>query len=149
MGEKILNIHEVKGQMTIRMAIGTFCLIGLIAVFIFQRTDVAEMISLGSRPIHKFLINRTIRFLLNDIFAVGIIYALFHERKYVIFSLWVQLAGTFFLLIPYFILKLNFPTYNGPLISYLHRLILNPTLLLLLIPAFYYQKLAAHRSGKA
>jgi exosortase F-associated protein len=109
-------------------------------VFIFQKLDVATLLDIGSRSIDRFLINRTVRFLLNDVFAIGLIYALFKERKYVVFSLWVQLAGVVFFLIPYFILKLYLPSYNGPLISFLHRLILNPTLLLLLIPAFYYQK---------
>ena len=45
----------------------------------------------------------------------------------------------------YFIIKLNYPAYNGPMINYLHRLIINPTLLLLLIPAFYYQKTVAKK----
>jgi exosortase F-associated protein len=136
----------VRNHRFTRITIGLLGTVGLVAVFIFQRIDIAEAMKLASEPIDKFLINRTIRFLLNDIFAIGVIYGLFHERKYVMFSLWVQLAGTIFLLLPYFILKLNFPSYNGPLISYLHRLILNPILLLLLIPAFYYQKFSTQRS---
>jgi exosortase F-associated protein len=123
-----------------RIAIAIACLLGLVAVFIFQRIDLAHMVWPETAPIHRFLINRTIRFLLNDALAIGLIYALFVEKKYVIFSLWVQLVGFFLFLVPYFILKLYFPSYNGPLISFLHRLILNPTLLLLLIPAFYYQR---------
>lgn len=122
-----------------RMVIGVMCVLGLISVFIFQRWDVAAMIGIDT-PINRFLLNRTIRFLLNDAFAIGLIYALFAERKYVIFSLYVQLAGVLFFLAPYFVLKVYYPKYNGPLISFLHRLILNPTLLMLLIPAFYYQK---------
>jgi exosortase F-associated protein len=77
---------------------------------------------------------------LNDAFTIGLIYALFVEKKYVIFSLYVQLAGVVLFLLPYYVLKIYFPTYNGPLISFLHRLILNPVLLMLLIPAFYYQR---------
>ena len=126
-----------------RVVVGTLCVIGLLFVFLFQRIDLASLLSLAERPIDRFLINRTIRFLLNDALAVGLIYALFGERKYVVFSLYVQVAGIFLFLIPYFILKLYFPSYNGPLISFLHRLILNPTLLMLLIPAFYYQKYRA------
>lgn len=123
-----------------RVAIAITCLLGLGAVFVFQRIDLARMVWPEAAPIHRFLINRTIRFLLNDALAIGLIYALFVERKYVVFSLWVQLVGFFLFLVPYFILKLYFPFYNGPMISFLHRLILNPTLLLLLIPAFYYQR---------
>lgn len=88
----------------------------------------------------RFILNRSIRFVLNDVLAIGLIFALFYERKYVIFAMVAQLMGMFLFLIPYFILKVNYPGYNGPLISFLHRLILNPTLLLLLIPAFYFQK---------
>jgi exosortase F-associated protein len=124
----------------IRLVIGIVCLSGLVAVFIFQDFNVASRIDPGSSRLEKFLINRSIRFILNDTLAIGLIFAIFRERKFVVFSVWVQLAGMFVFLIPYFILKIYMPSYDGPLISFLHRLILNPTLLLLLIPAFYYQK---------
>jgi exosortase F-associated protein len=125
--------------MALRIGIGTFCIGGLVAVFLFQRWDIAGMIGVDA-PIIRFLFNRTIRFLLNDAFTIGLIYALFVERKYLIFALYVQLAGIVLFLLPYFVLKIYLPSYNGPLISFLHRLIVNPTLLMLLIPAFYYQK---------
>ena len=127
-----------------RIIIGIFCIAGLVAVFLFQQLDVAAFIGVEAR-LSRFLINRSIRFLINDALALGLIYALFKERKYVIFALYVQVAGTFLFLVPYFILKVFLPTYNGPLISFLHRLILNPTLLMLLIPAFYYQRQLAKR----
>jgi exosortase F-associated protein len=130
----------VNKRITIRLAVGLLSIAGLVAIYLFQRTDVAAYLGSEASNISRFIINRSIRFLLNDLFAIGLIYALFVDRKYMVFSLWVQLAGIFLFLIPYFILKLNFPSYNGPLINYLHRLILNPTLLLLLIPAFYYQR---------
>jgi exosortase F-associated protein len=122
-----------------RIVICVLSVAGLIAVFLFQQIDVAALIGVEVKS-SRFLINRTIRFLLNDALALGLIYALFHERKYVIFALYVQVAGIFLFLLPYFVLKIYFPRYNGPLISFLHRIILNPTLLMLLIPAFYYQK---------
>ena len=130
-----------------RLVIGALSILGLVIVFLFQRFDIAGLFGIDTH-IHRFLINRTIRFLLNDAFAIGLIYALFPERKYVIFSLYVQVAGVILFLIPYFILKVYFPSYNGPLISFLHRLILNPTLLILLIPAFYYQRKMKMKSEK-
>jgi exosortase F-associated protein len=123
-----------------RVVIGILCVAGLACVYLFQRIDVASMLGMANTAAQKFIVNRTIRFILNDTFMVGIIYALFRERKYVVFALWVQVVGIVFLLIPYFLLKMRWPHYNGPLISFLHRLILNPTLMLLLIPAFYYQR---------
>jgi exosortase F-associated protein len=119
---------------------------GLVIIFLFQEIDVAGQLGVGEKSIHRFLVNRTFRFILNDVFAIGVIYGLFRERKYVIFSVWVQVFGMVVFLLPYFALKLYYPSYNGPLISYLHRLILNPTLLLLLIPAFYFQKVSRHQA---
>ena len=124
----------------LRRVVGSACVAGLLCVFVFQQLDFAGVFQLSRESLTKFFINRTVRFLLNDALTIALIWALFDKRQYVIFSLWVQLFGLFFVLIPYFVLKLYFPSYNGPLLSFMHRLILNPTLLLLLIPAFYYQK---------
>lgn len=119
--------------------IGGASVFGLAAVFIFQQIDLAAAMGVKEN-LSRFFVNRTIRFFLNDLFTIGLIYALFSERKYVLFALYVQVAGVVLFLIPYFILKLYLPAYNGPLISFLHRLILNPTLLMLLIPALYLQR---------
>jgi len=126
-------------QLKIRLLLAVLALGGLVLIFLFQRTDVAVLLGIKEN-IWRFIFNRSLRFVLNDVLAILLIYAIFYERKYVLFAIAVQVFGFFFVLIPYFILKFNFPGYNGPLISFLHRLVLNPTLILLLIPAFYYQK---------
>lgn len=123
-----------------RIMLGFMFTLGLIVVFVFQRFDFSAFFGLELEHLAKFLFNKAIRFLLNDFLALGLIYSLFPQRKYLVFAVWVQFAGVALILIPYFILKVYFPDYNGPLISHLHRLIMNPLLLLLLIPAFYYQK---------
>lgn len=124
----------------IRMAIGVGSVAGLLLVFLFQGIDIAGHLGFFDAGVHRFLFNRTIRFLLNDGLTIALIYAVFAERRFVLFALIVQVIGMILFLFPYYILKLYYPSYNGPLISFLHRLILNPTLLLLLIPAFYYQR---------
>lgn len=126
-------------QTKFRIVVGVFSVAGLVLVFLFQRQDVAILLGVEEN-VWRFIINRSIRFIINDVMAILLIYSLFYERKYVLFAVWVQIFGMVFVLIPYFFIKFNFPGYNGPLISFLHRLVLNPTLLLLLIPAFYYQK---------
>lgn len=148
-GKKIFGLEgeDMSRQFTIRLLVGMCCLAGLAGVYLFQRYDFSALFGTSFNPLHRFLINRTVRFLLNDILAIALIYALFEERKYVIFSVWVQIAGMILFLLPYFLLKIYFPSYNGPLISFIHRLILNPVLLLLLIPAFYYQRHQAARRG--
>lgn len=123
-----------------RWLIGLASASGLFLVFIFQRWDAAAFIGIQGANIIHFLFNRTIRFFVNDALAIGLIFGLFGERKYVLVAVVIQIAGMLLFLLPYFIIKINFPAYNGPLVSFLHRLVLNPTLLLLLIPAFYYQR---------
>jgi exosortase F-associated protein len=146
-GEEIRNKTRLSKGITIRVTIGFLCVGGLVAVFLFQHVNGAAIIGVHGKTA-MFLVNRSIRFLLNDVFAIGLIYAIFVQRKYVIFSLWVQVAGMVLILIPYFILKIFFIGYNGPLISFLHRLVMNPTLLILLIPAFYYQQSIARTDSK-
>lgn len=122
----------------LRIAIAALSLLGLVCVFLFQQTNVASWFGVDSPA--AFYFNRTIRFLVNDGLTILLIWALFGKRRYVLFSIWVQVFGFFIFLLPYFALKSFYPSYNGPLLSFIHRLILNPTLLLLLIPAFYYQE---------
>ena len=83
MGPKVHSQTD-DGLMWARVILGSLCLCGLAAVFLFQRIDVAGFLGFETF-INKFLVNRTFRFLLNDAFAIGLIYALFQERKYVVF----------------------------------------------------------------
>lgn len=120
--------------------------ISLLLIFLFQRFNYFEFMvtflggDFQSIPkMTSFAVNKTFRFLLNDGMAILMIYAIFYQRKFVIMAVYVQLFGLFVLLPSYLILKSYYPGYNGPLISHLHRLTLNPVLLMLLIPAFFYQ----------
>jgi exosortase F-associated protein len=124
----------------LRWWIGALAVAGLLLLFLFQKTDVAGKVFNIQDATLNFIGNRSIRFILNDLLAIALLYALFGERKYVVFAIWVQLFGFLFLLVPYFIIKVKFPSYNGPLINFLHRIVLNPILILLLIPAFYAQQ---------
>lgn len=123
----------------VRLLLGSAALLGLLLLFLFQGYDVAAHAGVTDAK-WRFMINRLIRFLLNDSLVVVLIYALFLDRQMTRFALLVQLFGFLFLLIPYLMLKYHWPAYNGPLISFLHRLVVNPLLMLLLIPAFYLQR---------
>lgn len=122
----------------LRISIIVAALLGLLLVFLFQRIEVASMLGIQHK-MWQFVTNRTVRFILNDLLSLLLLYGLFPQRKYVLFAIGVQVFGVIFILLPYFILKFQYPSYNGPLISFLHRLVLNPLLMLLLIPAFYLQ----------
>jgi hypothetical protein len=51
----------------------------------------------------------------------------------------VLLFGLFILLPVYFVGYFYFKEAFGVTLSYLHRLVMNPTLMMLLIPLFYFQ----------
>jgi exosortase F-associated protein len=123
----------------VRLLLGGAALLSLLILFLFQGYDVAAHAGVTDAK-WRFIINRLIRFLLNDSMVVVLIYALFVDRIMTRFAVLVQFLGFAFLLCPYLILKYHWPGYNGPLISFLHRLVVNPLLMLLLIPAFYLQQ---------
>ncbi|MTI38858.1 exosortase F system-associated membrane protein [Fulvivirga lutimaris] len=113
-------------------------IVGLVLVYLFQRDIQSFFNQAFDSKYVSFALARSTRFVINDLLVVLLIYGLFGKRKYVIFALYVQIAGIALVLIPYLIIK-YYTSYNGPLVSYMHRLIVNPLLMLLLIPAFYYQ----------
>ncbi|MEQ8476356.1 exosortase F system-associated protein [Fulvivirga sp.] len=112
--------------------------LGLLLAYLLQR-DIQSFFNqtLDSKYI-SFAVARTFRFIVNDLLVVLLIYGLFEKRKYVVFALYVQLVGIVLILTPYLVIR-YYTNYNGPLVSFMHRLIVNPLLMLLLIPAFYYQ----------
>jgi len=87
-----------------------------------------------------FIVNKIGRYLVNDLFTIAIIYGLFYEKKYLRFSFLVLLFGLLLLLPIYLILFLANIEGFSSLLTHLHRLVLNPVLMMLLIPAFFYQR---------
>lgn len=141
-------IEIVKETGLKRLLIIGISLMGLIAVYILQREfqHLFDELSLSSNQ--RFIAGRSLRFILNDLLMILLIYGIFEKRKYVVFAFYVQLAGIILILIPYFILRAN-TEYSNALLSFLHRLVVNPLLMVLLIPAFYYQeKMQSYRDGE-
>jgi len=120
-----------------RMMLGIVAMAGLVSVYVFQDAGWVRAL----RPVDPsaaFLAGKVARFLLNDAFALLLIWCLFPTRGHLYTAALVQLAGMVFFLFPYLYLKVGAEASDGPLVSFLHRLVLNPTLLLLMIPAFYF-----------
>ncbi|MDL5048295.1 exosortase F system-associated protein [Oscillatoria amoena NRMC-F 0135] len=89
----------------------------------------------------NFIISRLIRFLANDLLCILLIYALFNNKRFVIFGFYVQLFGLVVLFPIYIYLTLNTASsaeYSA--LVPLYRLVMNPILMVLLIPAFYFQQ---------
>lgn len=130
-----------------RLIIMAIALGGIALVFLFQGVDILDLCgSCTFHPYTHFIVRKTVRVLLNDSFMLLFIHALFLDRSVTRLAWYIQLVDTLVLLPVYLIVKLS---YEGdaeisiPLLSQLHRLIVNPTLMVLLIPAVYYQRIRA------
>ena len=119
----------------------------LILMYMLQRTNYCTIIyttaglDLPSTNT-QFIFNRTLRFLINDLSVILLIYVIFESRGLVKIAFLVQIIGLFVVLPCYFYFKLMLEgpsEISSPLLSFVHRIIVNPILMLLLIPAFYYQ----------
>lgn len=122
--------------------------LGLVLVYVFQMQLFYEPFQPGvyappssiknfNRPL--YIIGKIIRYLLNDGFGLLIIWGLFGNKMYMRFAVLVFFFGLLILLPAYLLLVLAFYEQSHTFLNHLHRLVLNPVLMMLLIPAFYYQ----------
>ncbi len=135
------------------IAIAIGCL-GLLAVYMGQeyldfysvliRFEAPEQLDYGMQgdipDKTAFIFNKTMRYFVNDLFAIAILFGLFYEKKYTRFAFYVMIFGVLFLHPAYLYLIFTQPEGFSSAISHLHRIIMNPVLMMILIPAFYFQK---------
>ncbi len=125
-------------------------LLGLIIVYVFQRQlffdPFQDFIYNPQNPQYPefnklaYVISKIIRYILNDGFALLIIWGLFKNKSYMRFAMIIFAIGLFLLLPLYLYLVINHFHSTYTFLNHLHRLVLNPVLMMLLIPAFYYQQ---------
>jgi exosortase F-associated protein len=123
-------------------------LIGLALVYIFQRSNysLALLQAMGvEEPSEKlvFIISKIVRLLLNDLICFFMIYSIFKERSCRQVAAFVFVVELFVVLPIYLVLKLNIEgtsELSTPMLSFIHRLIINPTLMILTGLALGYQK---------
>lgn len=86
------------------------------------------------------LLNVAFRYWMNTIVSLGILWFIFYERELIRFSFFIYLVFYILLMIPYFLLLQS--TEAGPHMAlfYVRRFLIQPLLLLILLPAFYFQK---------
>jgi exosortase F-associated protein len=124
-----------------RWVLGLLAVVLLSATYLFQRLDFAGYAGIDS-AVPRFIANRTLRFLLNDCACLMLVVAIFNKASYLRLSFWVFLAELLVLLPIYFIVKLSLEgdsEISSPLLSQIHRMIVNPLLMLVLIAALLYQ----------
>jgi exosortase F-associated protein len=130
-----------------RLTLMAIALGGIALVFLFQGVDILSLCSSCTfHPYTHFVVRKTVRVLLNDSLMLLFIHALFRDRSVTRLAWYIQLVDTLVLLPIYLIVKLSYEgdaEISMPLLSQLHRLIVNPTLMVLLIPAVYYQRIRA------
>lgn len=130
----------------------TGALIILAAVYLQQRFNYAGLINYIlpqvleiSQANTVFIVNKTMRLILNDLACFMLIIALFPGKVYMKAALYLFLLELFVILPVYFMIKLNLEgpsEISSPLLSQIHRLIVNPLLMFLLMIGFLYQRLS-------
>ena len=148
-------MERVKQQQQHKFILIGVSLLGLALIYFFQRIDYLNLIFrfVGGKEIASpnlvFAFNKTLRLVLNDLLCFLLIYALFNEKKYLRIAFWVFCFELFFVLPLYLIVKLSMEgdsEISSPLLSQIHRLIVNPMLMLILIVSFYYQRFWSTRN---
>ena len=118
-----------------------FGMLGVVLTFLFQDFSFLNRWDFSEPTL--FIIRKTLRVFLNDLFMLIIISAWFNDKQVTRLAIFIQIIDGLFLLPMYLILKLEIEgssEISSPLLSQFHRLIINPTLMILLIPAIYFQK---------
>ncbi|MBZ0245797.1 MAG: hypothetical protein K8H85_07615 [Cyclobacteriaceae bacterium] len=132
-----------------RISIIVLATVALFLVYLFQRFNYAGVfynitsLEVLTHPNAVFAVNRATRLLINDTLCMILIYALFQKRSY------LKLSGIIFgfevlVLLPLYLwakLSIEGPSeISSPLLSPIHRMIVNPLLMIVLIAALYYQQ---------
>lgn len=84
----------------------------------------------------QFVVNKTFRYLLNDLFSIAFLYGWFGRKDFTRLAFAVMGVGLLVLLPLYFGLVSLRPEGWSNLISHLHRIVMNPVFMMLLFPAF-------------
>ena len=88
-----------------------------------------------------YLLNISYRFFLNTIISLAILFVIFKEVNVFLFSVKIYVAS-FIVLICFLFVLLKFEIIESYLVVfYVRRFLIHPIILLVLIPAFYYQQL--------
>jgi len=114
--------------------------------------DFYELAYLHNGELHfelpRLLINLSMRFWVNTIISLGILYIAFFEKSIVKFSIFLYLT-LFVIGIGAFLYELlNFHNGNYMGLFYVRRFLIHPIFIIILLPAFYYQRLKSRRKKR-
>jgi exosortase F-associated protein len=93
------------------------------------------------REVAKLVFNTTLRFVLNSLISLGILYVVFKDKSMVKFSALIFVLAYVLLLIPFLYFVINPKQEDYYLFFNIRRFLIQPIIIMVLLPAFYYQKL--------
>ncbi len=91
----------------------------------------------------KYSINLIFRFLLNAIISIGLLWVLFLNQNYLKFSIFLFSVVLLVGFALFWILEYDISTENYMKLFYIRRFLIHPILVIILIPAFYFQQLSS------
>ena len=138
----------IKNKSRVLIAIGA--LLALVAVRAFEQKLFYDPFlpffktefqgkSLPNYDGFKLFLNTFLRYFLNTIFSILLIFQIFKEKKLVVFVSWLYLFLFVVLAVIYFGLLYS-KTSDYLVLFYVRRFLIQPLFLVLFIPAFYYQR---------
>lgn len=93
------------------------------------------------REVAKLVFFTSLRFLLNTLASLGILYFIFNDKVMIKFSVLLYVIAYIFLLIRFLYFVINPRQEDYYLFFNIRRFLIQPIGLILLLPAFYYYKL--------
>ncbi|TGV02484.1 exosortase F system-associated membrane protein [Flavivirga rizhaonensis] len=93
------------------------------------------------REVLKLVSFTTLRYLLNSIISLSVLYVFFKDKSIIKFSMIVYLLAYVILMLIYLYFVINPRQEDYYLFFNVRRFLIQPIILLLLLPAFYYHKL--------
>ncbi|MGV9003208.1 exosortase F system-associated membrane protein [Flavobacterium sp.] len=90
--------------------------------------------------VFKLFFSLGFRFYLNMVISLGLLYVLFDDKKIVKFSILLFMILGSILLISFFFVLTFFAEESKMTLFYIRRFLIQPILVILFIPGFYYQK---------
>lgn len=107
---------------------------------LFFQSDYLSM-DYPRREILKLSLYTTLRYVLNSVISLGIIYLFFKDKSIVKFSVFVYVIAYLILMVFFLYYVINPSQDDYYLFFNFRRFLIQPIFLLLLVPAFYYYKL--------
>jgi len=121
-----------------------FAAIGLMMLlYVFQRNLLWLSPSATRLEYLPFILNRLARLVLNDTLCIILFLAIFNSRKELTLASVVFVIELLIILPFYLVVKLTLEgdsEISAPLLSFIHRLIVNPLLMFVLLAGLLYQK---------